>query len=206
MKLVIILDIFNNKLHQRLETVTNFFILNIIWVFSSLPIITIGPATAAMYGVIREWKLKQDTSVFRLFLQQFKVNFKQSFIIGIIGIMVVIVLYIDMYFILRLPSTVLKLFMIAAFVLIASLSLFITIYIFPMITHYQLKISTAMINSCVLAFRYIGTSLFLLFMLIIIGFILYKIPLSIFVLISVTTHFIFINCYKIFTNVSKQDF
>ena len=43
------------RFYRRLETVTNYFLLNVLWLLACLPIITLYPATAAMFAVIRGW-------------------------------------------------------------------------------------------------------------------------------------------------------
>jgi uncharacterized membrane protein YesL len=57
----------------------NLFILNIFWIVSCLPIVTIVPATTAMFSVVRQWQLHQDTSVVKELLQVFKRKLQAKF-------------------------------------------------------------------------------------------------------------------------------
>lgn len=60
--------------------------LNLIYFISIIPIITFGPATAAMTKVCRNWSQERNAFVWSDYWSAFKSNFKQSFIMGIIDI------------------------------------------------------------------------------------------------------------------------
>jgi uncharacterized membrane protein YesL len=72
------------RLYRFLEVLTNLLLLNLLWLLMCLPVLTVFPATAAMFGVVREWVQKREPSVIRAFFSSFKANFKQSFWIGIV--------------------------------------------------------------------------------------------------------------------------
>jgi hypothetical protein len=77
------LRLIDGKFYTILLFISNFFLLNLLWLVMCLPIITIFPATAAMYGVVRQWIIHKDPSIFRPFFHYFKENFKQSILIEI---------------------------------------------------------------------------------------------------------------------------
>lgn len=96
-----LMNILNSRFYIFLEKVSNLFILNVIWLIACLPIITIFPATAAMFSVIRQWKLHDETSVFMPFTKHFKLNFKQSLLIGLLWIPFAFLLYIDYFYVIQ---------------------------------------------------------------------------------------------------------
>src|SRR5207248_1417587 len=74
----------DGKLYRTMEFIMNAFILNLLWLVVCLPILTIFPATTALFAVVREWQKQKDIQVFSAFFRHFKVNFKQSFFLGIL--------------------------------------------------------------------------------------------------------------------------
>ena len=72
-------EIFGNKFWK-------FFQVNLIYVLFCLPIVTFGPATAAMTQIMRKFVIGEPIFVWDEFLTAFKANFKKSFVIGIVDL------------------------------------------------------------------------------------------------------------------------
>ena len=64
--------------------------LNLIYLLALIPVVTFGPATAAMTKVCRNWSQERNAFVWADFWEAFKKNFKQSFIMGLIDILCVV--------------------------------------------------------------------------------------------------------------------
>lgn len=60
--------------------------LNVLYVIFCIPIITIGPATAGMTKVLRNFSMERHAYIWTDFFESFKKNFKQSFFVGIADI------------------------------------------------------------------------------------------------------------------------
>ncbi|WP_342042683.1 YesL family protein [Bacillus sp. OTU2372] len=121
-----------------LKTVTNIVILNFLWVICSLPVLTIGPSTAAMYGVIRKWHLYKDESVIRSFIHEYRLFFKQGFLVGNLWLFLGMLLLLDVYFFLQVPGTV-KVVLIVVTVTTFILYMLTCAMLFPIMVHYQTK-------------------------------------------------------------------
>ena len=121
-----------------LKTVTNIVILNFLWVICSLPVLTIGPSTAAMYGVIRKWHLYKDESVIRSFIYEYRLFFKQGFQVGTLWLFLGMLLLLDVYFFLQVPGTV-KVVLIVVTVTTFILYMLTSAMLFPIMVHYQTK-------------------------------------------------------------------
>lgn len=63
--------------------------LNIIFVIACLPIVTFGPAVAGMTKVARNYSQERNAFVWADFWTTFKKCFKQSFIVGILDLLIV---------------------------------------------------------------------------------------------------------------------
>ncbi|TCN22678.1 YesL family protein [Mesobacillus foraminis] len=185
-----------------LELISNFFLLNLLWLIMCLPVITIFPSTAAMFGVVREWVLKKDSSVFTSFFRCFKENFKQSFFLGILLSMVIGLLYANFTLISQLSATG-KTLLISILFLTVILATFSSVYLFPVMVHYQLNWIGILKNSFLLSISYLPFTLLLLgiFMLMIAAF-LWQ-PVTFFLLFSVGAYFIFFICNKAFLKIEQ---
>lgn len=88
-----------NLVIKGTEWFSSLAILNLCWLLFSLPLVTMIPATDAVFEVLKEWEAEgRTTSVFKQFKQTFKQNFKQSFKWGIPILIVSIILAIDIIF------------------------------------------------------------------------------------------------------------
>src|SRR5699024_9860695 len=85
----------------------SFLTLQIIWVFFSLGIITVIPATIALYAVVSEWsKNGIDLGIWKPFYQSFKLHLRRTFFLGMnISIIVTIIVFnTDMFSVWKVPS------------------------------------------------------------------------------------------------------
>ncbi len=62
------------------------FALNLIYVLFCLPVITIGPATAGMMKVVKNYSIDKNAFVWMDFIDTFKKNFFRALVMGIIDI------------------------------------------------------------------------------------------------------------------------
>ena len=62
----------DNKLYKTMEFLKSIFLLNTIWLLMCIPIVTIFPATTAMFAVLREWKTQGDIQVLSALYSTFK--------------------------------------------------------------------------------------------------------------------------------------
>ena len=72
---------------EILETrIWKLFLLNRIYVLVCIPIVTIGPATAGLFRVVKNYSIDKHAFVWQDFKQGFKENFFKAFVLGIIDI------------------------------------------------------------------------------------------------------------------------
>jgi uncharacterized membrane protein YesL len=185
-----------------LENITNLFVLNLLWILSCIPIVTIAPATSAMYSVIRQWKTKEDPSVFRSFFLYFKLNFKQSFLIGIIWFIVSLLLYFDYFFMIQMHSGLKVLFMVPLF-FVFLLFMFTSAFLFPVMTHYKVTWKNVIKNSFFVSVAHFPTTLLILVVLVIITCILVYFPAMCLIIFSIGANINFILSYRVFQKIDQ---
>ena len=61
--------------------------LNLMFIISIIPVVTIGPAIAAMTKVCRNWSQERNAFLWADYWEAFKKNFKQSFVMGLIDLL-----------------------------------------------------------------------------------------------------------------------
>lgn len=140
----------DGKIYKTMEFIMNAFLLNLLWLVLCLPILTIFPATTAMFGVVREWKKQNDISIFSSFFRLLKENFKQSFLIGLLWLVFTGLLLGDFIITNQLNSSV-KYILFSFFFLMGILYLFVSIYIFPVLVHYKVTWKYAIKNALLLS-------------------------------------------------------
>ena len=96
----------------------NFVLLGLLWMMASIPLVTFGAATTAMYYTIEKVVRKDEGKIWKTFWISFKNEFKQSTAVWLIGLVVTIVLGANAMLLIKgqLPSVLFAL-MIAAEVL-----------------------------------------------------------------------------------------
>ncbi len=140
------MKIMDSKLYKVMEFLKNIFLLNTFWLLMCIPIVTIFPATTAMFAVLREWKTQGDIQVFPAYVRFLKANFKQGFLIGIVWLVFTSLLLGDFIIINQLNSNV-KYILFSFFFLLTIIYLFVTIMIFPVMAHYRVTWKGAIKNA-----------------------------------------------------------
>lgn len=131
--------------------------LNFLWIIFSLPIITMGAATVAAYSVAMKMVDDEESYVARTFVKEFKANWKQGTILGLIFLAATYAIYLD-YEINRVSeegSMILIIIgIISAFVYVTAM-----LYSFPLLARYENGIIATIQNSMEISRRYFGRTL-----------------------------------------------
>lgn len=171
-----------NVFNQIISVFTSFVLLNLLWLLFCLPIITIFPATTALFGTVRKWvRLGFDVGVFRVFVQQFKENFKKSLSLGFLWTIAFLILYADLSIVLKNEFTG-KGFLLILLFFFTMLFAFVTIYQFLLLVNYELKLFHVLKNSLLLSLSHMEYTLLFLGLILVMLIVIYYFP--IFLLIS----------------------
>lgn len=191
-----------SKLFSFLETVTNIIQLSLLWVVFSLPLITLFPATVAMFSVIRLWMREGDASVYRPFWQQFTAHFKQSILAGLLLWGVGAISYASFFSILHLDTA--QLFFLAVFLVFFIWFICFALMLGPVMAHFSWPLLTALKNTVLLTVGRLPVSLLLLVLFVISLSILYSMPLAVFVVAGAAAYVMFAVCYKMFQKLQQD--
>ena len=125
--------------------------LEALWFICSLPIITIGPATSALFDITLRIANDEPATVLKGFFIAFKKNFKQALIVGVFSIFVLVTLYADVMYILAIEGTLQKLYIVIAILVLAMLLIIVT-YGNGLLVRYNNTLKGHIINAFKLAF------------------------------------------------------
>lgn len=89
--------IFNldNPVMQLLSTMADMMIVSILWTVCSIPLFTIGPATAALYHVMEKIDRNEASGIVKCFFASFRRNLGQGILLTLILAALGIVGYLD---------------------------------------------------------------------------------------------------------------
>ncbi|MFT3952601.1 MAG: DUF624 domain-containing protein [Oscillospiraceae bacterium] len=125
--------------------------LNLLFLVFCIPVVTIGPATAGITKVCRNFTQERNAFIWGDFIDSFKKNFKQSFLMGLIDIVVagISVAGISVYGQLAAQQ---KIFLIPMAIYLGCMLIFLMMhfYIYPMIVSTTLSFKQIFKNSFLL--------------------------------------------------------
>ncbi len=144
---------YDNKFFEILGKITDVVILNLLFIISCLPIITIGTSITASYSVAMRMVKDQETYMTREFIKRFKENFKTSTIVWSIMLIIGGVLGFDFYMSkLVLNESISKVLQLV-FTVISIIYIFTLTYVFPIISKFENTIKNTMINSTLMSIQ-----------------------------------------------------
>jgi len=138
----------------------DFTLLSLLWVVFSIPLVTIGAATTALFYVATRRISDIEGHLFRDFWSSFLLNFRQSTICWLIVLLILQILFINIINIGILGS--LSNIGLLIQLCIALEIYIISIYVFPIIARFKLSLWYVLKNAFFIANRHFLTTLTLL--------------------------------------------
>lgn len=154
----------DGKFYQFLNRFYDLVKLNLLWLLFSLPIITFGASTTAAYSILLKMADNQEFYIARTFVREFKSNFKQGTILGLIFLVATYALYLD--YELNRVSEDGSIFLIVVGILSAFIYVFAMLYAFPLLARYENTLIETIQNSMRISRRYFGRTLLVTFLLV----------------------------------------
>lgn len=196
------MSVLDSKFHRWLEISSNFVLINLLWLLACLPLITIYPATAAMFGVVRDWVRKKEDSLLRTFLSRFKENFKQSFVIGIVWTFFGVTLLFDFHLVSQMSSGT-KIVLGSLLFLVTLLYVFTSLYLFPVMVHFETSWPVVLKNSLLLSIAQLSTTVQCLLVVAVMVGISIFVPFTLLITGSLTAYIVYRLCDRAFQRVDS---
>ncbi|MCI9283306.1 MAG: DUF624 domain-containing protein [Lachnospiraceae bacterium] len=145
----------DNFLNQFFLFLGKLIALNLLWVISCIPVITIGASTTALFYCTLKLHKDKDISAWKFFWKSFRSNFLQSTIIWILLLAAALLLWLERTAITTMPTGARQIF---TYVLTAAglFLLLITLYIFPTVASFENKTLKLVSHTLYFIFRQPG--------------------------------------------------
>jgi uncharacterized membrane protein YesL len=143
----------DNKLWSSVNSAVDAILLNIMWLITCIPIITIGAATTAFYYTTHKVIRNQRSSIWKEYWSSFKGNFKQATKTWLIFLVLFVVFYYDI----SLCTEYLKAgermgTMAYFFVVLAAVALVWFMYVFAYMARFEDNIKATLKNGAIMMF------------------------------------------------------
>lgn len=149
---------FDSPFWEFFSRVADLVILNVLWLVFSLPIVTIGASTTAMYCVALHLVRGEGSGVVRMFWNSFRLNFRQATLLFFILLIPTVLVCYELW--LYLSGAVTQtLWTGVVFCLPAVLLTLISAYIYPLLAQFDNSIRNTLKNACYLAIGNLPVSL-----------------------------------------------
>ena len=145
------MNLIENPIVQGIGKIADFVILNLLWLLCSLPIITIGASTTALYSVMLKLVKNEEGYVVRGFLKAFRENFKQSTLIWLIFLLLWLILIVDFSSLKFMPENIGGILQIL-FLVISGLLVGMSVYAFSLQARFENTIKNTLKNALILVF------------------------------------------------------
>ena len=147
----------DGRIMGLLNRLGDLFLLNIIYLVSCIPVVTIGAATTALYYTTFKMAENRESYVWRDYRQSFRQNWKQATEIWMILLAMILVLGADLLLIGGMSQALGA--VVALVVLVLSIFLIMMgIYVFPVLARFDNTIKNIMKNALIMSIRHLPST------------------------------------------------
>ena len=142
---------YENPFIQFLVRVGDLMILNLLFILCSLPVVTLGASLTALHRVTQNMLFEQEEPLIKAFFRAFRQNFKQSTLVWLVELVVIVSLVCDVLLVMAYFDGGLAK---AMYILVAVLAILVAgvfSYLMPLIARYENGMRQQVNNAVVLA-------------------------------------------------------
>lgn len=126
---------YDNPVWNILGKIADMVFISLLWIFCSLPVITLGAATTAAYSSARIL-LEDEGELAKTFMTSFRINFRKSTVLWLMVLTSGIVFSADLYFFTQIGADWAKVMVIVTLIF-SFILLVMAIYMFSMISKFE---------------------------------------------------------------------
>ena len=151
----------DNGFFQVLSRIADLMILNIIFLITCIPIVTIGAAWTALYYVTLKMIRNEESYIVRSYFKSFKENFKQSTIMWLIALVLLVLLFFDYRIVNVMDGTIRQAMLIGLTGVALFLAMILT-YLFPLQSKFYNTIKNTTKNALLMSIRHLPQTVIML--------------------------------------------
>ena len=153
----------DNKLWSSVNSAVDAVLLNIMWLFTCIPIFTIGAATTAFYYTTHKVIRNQRSGIWKEYWASFKANFKQATKTWLIFLAIFVIFYFDISICTAYLEAGEKIGIMAYFFYgLLAVVLIWFMYVFAYMARFEDDSKTTLKNAAIMAFTNLRYSLIVL--------------------------------------------
>ena len=153
---------YDNNFFAGISKVSDTIILNFLFVICSIPIVTIGASTTALYCVSMKSTRDEDVYAYKENFKQFKQNIKETTIIWLILLLVASFIGLDFYMCSLMSNDILSTAFKFIFTLVSIVIGFIVVYVFPLVARFENSIKNTLMNAVLMSIKHLPYTLIML--------------------------------------------
>lgn len=163
-----------------MNKICDIVLLSVVYVLCCIPIITIGPATTALYYTIVKVVRRERGYLFGEFFKSFKANFKSGAFLTIVLLIAFAILWVDRSYAKGLAETNqnVAFAMSCVFNAISLILILTTIYVFPVLSRFTIKGFTLLKTSFFISIRHLPSTIIIAVILVAAGLGMYILPIA----------------------------
>lgn len=153
---------YDNPVWRFIGKFFDIMILNVLWTICSIPIVTMGASTTAVYYVtLKLVRDEEGTSTIKSFFHSFKENFRQATVIWLLLLVIGTAIAGDIYIftMLMTGNRVFRTILTAIFLGFALIYTGVLVFVFPLQCRFYNSIKRTLFNACFMSFRYFFVTL-----------------------------------------------
>ena len=135
--------------------------LSLAWGFLCLPVLTIGPATSALYYTVVKCFRQKEKSTFTLFWRAFRADLKQGVLATLLCLPVSLLLYLGYSVMKANWSSDFGAVMFVAYDIALLVPLGVMVWLFPLLGRFESPLKDAFRTSAMLTFRHLPSTVIL---------------------------------------------
>lgn len=178
---------------------SSYLLLSVLWLLCCIPILTIFPATVAMFAVFRAWQENPDEAFYIPFFAHLRSNFFKDLLLGLMWLLIIGLLVLNLTL---LPAAIppdlplvralaFGFWLLGVLIFVAS-----SIFIFPLRSSYTLTLWVSVRNAVALGLARFGTTALCLGVVLLTALLFWVVPASVLLTSAVAGHLISWLCHR----------
>lgn len=151
----------DSGLFRFLSRLADLMILNILFLITCIPVVTIGAACTSLYYVTMKMARDEDAYIARSYFKSFKQNFKQATIIWVIALLLIIVLFMDFQILNAMTAGFVNILRIAL-ISVSLILAMVLLYTFPVLAKFYNSIKNTVKNAFFMSIRHFPKTIVML--------------------------------------------
>jgi len=170
---------YNNGVFRAINKFIDCVFVSLLWVVFSVPIITMGASTTALYYTVRKVIRYERSGVWKEFLSSFKLNFKQSTIVWAIVFLFYLIAMICLYGVYDSSDSVGVFSILLIYLMLTACVTVWAIYIFAYIARFVMTIAQIIKNCAFIALANLFWSFIICVVFIVAFMIVFFVPITV---------------------------